>query len=494
MMPNRVYDASTVSTALQVKAPTNLAPHPTFDGPPDDHGIPAGWYVAAPRDALKPIFALDTHVTRSASVSATARGGGNSHCFGKWGQLIPVQPSKHYEVSVTFRAENLEDLNVNLLIALIWQLPGNSNRNSPSDHLSHFEPLEDGWLRASGTFQAPPTCHTLDLELYLRFAPEGTVWWDSISVQEVPAPAPRVVNLAAVRWNPPSPTTLERNLAEVSELLDRAGRMGADLVCLPELINKAGMPDARYEDVAEPLEGPTYQLVAAKARQYSMHALGCIYERDGDFIFNTAFLLDRTGALTGIYRKVHLYWPEEREGVSPGDDFPVFDTDLGRLGVITCYDSWFPESSRILSLKGVEVILFPSAGYSEEQVLARPGDNGAYMVASALNSPALIATPDCRILARTTVNGVVMATIDLNDKRTSHQNAGGTLNASPGGKRASRHAPSLRLYQEILAQAANPFATPSRQQFTDALGTFGMAMTREDLLEQRRREAEDHLP
>ena len=54
------------------------------------------------------------------------------------------------------------------------------------------------------------------------------------------------------------------------------------------------------------------------------------YERDGELLFNTAFLLDRDGELVGTYRKVHLYWPEEREGISPGDALPVFDADFGR--------------------------------------------------------------------------------------------------------------------------------------------------------------------
>src|SRR4051794_11239912 len=140
-----------------------------------------------------------------------------------------------------------------------------------------------------------------------------------------------LATLATVKWRPepPWPRTAERNLAELSDLLDKAGHLGADLVCLPEMLNMAGMPNAAYQEVAEPLRGPTYQVLARKAAQCHMYVLGCIYERDGDFLFNTAFLLDRAGELAGTYRKVHLYWPEERLGISPGDSFPVFHTDLG---------------------------------------------------------------------------------------------------------------------------------------------------------------------
>jgi hypothetical protein len=79
-----------------------------------------------------------------------------------------------------------------------------------------------------------------------------------------------------------------------------------------------------------------------------------------------------------------------------------------------------------------------------------------YLVASAMNSPSLIAGPDGRVLARTAVNGVVVATVDLADRVTAHPNAGGTLNASPGGRVASRHAPSLRLYDELLDLVRTP--------------------------------------
>lgn len=448
-------DGSSPSTA---PAAPSLVPHPTFEVDFDGDGVPDGWYVGAPRAALAPVFGLDERVHRTGRWAATARGGGNALCFGKWGQIVPVLAGRHYRVSVVFRHEGIEAVNTNLLLALVWQVPGKTNRYCPTDHIERFHVLPDGWTEGYGTFRAPTGCASLDVELYFRFAPQGTVWWDSVRVEEVPAPVARLATLAAVKWRPETPSTSERNLAELGDLLEKAGHLRADLACLPEMLNKGGMNQLTYEEIAEELRGPTYQLLAHKARQFGMYVLGCIYERDGDFLFNTAFLLDRAGELVGTYRKVHLYWPEEREGISPGDAFPVFQTDFGKVGVMTCYDSWFPEMARLLSLNGAEVVLFPSAGYGETQVLARPGDNAVYLVASAMNSPSLIATPDNRVLARTMVNGVVTATVDLNNRATASPNAGGTLNASPGGRVASRHAPSLTLYRDILARAADHLA------------------------------------
>jgi len=392
---------------------------------------------------------VDRAVRRTGECSAVARGGGNPLCFGKWGQVIPIQGGKWYRVRVVFRHENIEDVNLHVLIALVWKVGEKPNVSCPTDHIEHFTESPDGWTVGEQVFRAPDQASALDLELYLRLTANGTVWWDEVEVRETAPVPPRLVRLATMKWRPAYPSTLERNLAELGRLLDEAAAQQADLICLPEMVNAISIPGS-YEQWAEPIPGPAYAYLSAKAKAHSMYVLGCIYEREGDFIFNTAFLLDRQGGLVGKYRKVHLYWPEEREGVSPGDEFPVFQTDFGKVGVIICYDSWFAESVRVLALKGAEVVLCPNAGYEPRQVYGRAGDNAVYLVIATLNSDGAIISPRDEVLAEARfLNTVKVATVDLNDRITAHPNAGGTLNASPGGRRAMRHAPSLKLYQEI---------------------------------------------
>src|SRR5215204_4350490 len=105
--------------AVDPGAGPNLAPAPAFQGDGDGDGVPDGWYATAPRPALSPRFGLDGGVRHSGRWAATAAGDGNAHCFGKWGQVIPLRGGRHYRVGVVFRAEGLEAVNVNLLMALV---------------------------------------------------------------------------------------------------------------------------------------------------------------------------------------------------------------------------------------------------------------------------------------------------------------------------------------------------------------------------------------
>src|SRR5690606_21644241 len=110
--------------------------------------------------------------------------------------------------------------------------------------------------------------------------------------------------------------------------------------------------------------------------------------KDGDLFHNTAVLIDRQGKLVGKYRKVHLTIGEGENGLTPGTDYPVYDTDFGRIGLMTCWDNWFSEPARILRLKGAEMLFMPLAGDGDNthwDVVwkARAIDNGVWMVTSS---------------------------------------------------------------------------------------------------------------
>jgi len=161
----------------------------------------------------------------------------------------------------------------------------------------------------------------------------------------------------------------EANLRAAAAGLAEARRRGAELALLPEL---AALPyfcmrqEARRFDLAEPVPGPTTERLGREAARLGMVIVTTVFERrQGGLYHNTAVALDRDGTLAGRYRKMHI--PEEagyheKYYFSPGDDgFRPIETSLGRLGVLICWDQWFPEAARLMALAGAELLLYPSA-------------------------------------------------------------------------------------------------------------------------------------
>jgi beta-ureidopropionase len=135
------------------------------------------------------------------------------------------------------------------------------------------------------------------------------------------------------------------------EHLETAGQQGVDIACLPEEFSGT---------TAEAIPGPTVNAVAALARKHRMYVVCPMREQAADGQqYNTAVLLDRTGKVQGRYRKVFVFWSE---GLNPGrDGIPVFDTDFGRVAMLTCFDANFDEVWQEAERKGAEIVLWPSA-------------------------------------------------------------------------------------------------------------------------------------
>jgi predicted amidohydrolase len=134
------------------------------------------------------------------------------------------------------------------------------------------------------------------------------------------------------------------------DLLERAGACGVDIACLPEEFSGG---------VAESIPGPTTEAVAALAKKHNMYVICPICEAEGDRTYNTAVLLDRKGSILGRYRKVFVFWSENRHASTDG--VPVFDLDFGRIALLNCFDLNFPELWNEAEQKGAEIVFWPSA-------------------------------------------------------------------------------------------------------------------------------------
>jgi len=179
----------------------------------------------------------------------------------------------------------------------------------------------------------------------------------------------------------------ERNLDTALERLEEAAAAGAQLLVLPECAIPGYMFDSAEEALpyAEEIPGPTTEAFERECARLGVHAITGLLERDGDTLYNAAILVGPDG-LIGSYRKTHLPFLGVDRFVTPGDGFKVFDTALGRIGLIICYDLRFPEVTRTLALQGADMVAlptnFPMAAKLQCDVIApaRAAENRVYLL------------------------------------------------------------------------------------------------------------------
>jgi N-carbamoylputrescine amidase len=159
------------------------------------------------------------------------------------------------------------------------------------------------------------------------------------------------------------------NLARTIEAVREAAKRGAQVACLEELFRSQYFcreENSDNFDLAESIPGPTTEALSKLARQLEIVIIASIFERRAAGLYhNTAAVLDANGALLGLYRKMHipddpLYY--EKFYFTPGDlGFPNFDTRYGKIGVLVCWDQWYPEGARLSSLRGANILFYPTA-------------------------------------------------------------------------------------------------------------------------------------
>lgn len=186
----------------------------------------------------------------------------------------------------------------------------------------------------------------------------------------------REVTIGLIQMKPRK--TQEETLKVALQKIEEAAGKGANIVCLPELFLGpyfCQKPDDKSAfDTAEPLPGPTTKALGEAAAEHGIVIVGgSIFERAGSKFFNTTPVFGSDGTMLGAYRKTHI--PEdilyhEQHYFEPGDTgIRVFDTPFGKICPLICYDQWYPEAARIATLKGAEIIVYPTAiGVIDDEV------------------------------------------------------------------------------------------------------------------------------
>lgn len=365
---------------------------------PDASSLPIrGWTAGAPRDEIRPRFAFDAEGGPDHKGVHTIEADGREGLDGWWSKSFPVTGGKHYRFTALYRAQRVELPRRSVLVKLDWRdsagRPVVDDRPTVSGFLVGMEcqaetehpatkaARADGWTEISDDYRAPAKATQAIVELHLQWAPHGRVEWSQAGLREIAAPATRIARLATAHFQPRGGVTANEKCRLYEPLIADAARQKADLIVLGETLTYYGKHQSMVE-AAEPIPGPSTDYFGGLARKFGLYIVAGLVERAGHLVYNSAALLDPDGHLVGTYRKATLPRNEVNAGIAPGSDYPVFQTRFGKVGMMICYDGFFPEVARELTNRGAEVIAWPVWGCNPLLAAARACENHVYLVSS----------------------------------------------------------------------------------------------------------------
>lgn len=367
--------------------------------PADDPNSAAasGWTSKSPRDEIRPQFDCDPVIGLDESGTLRITADEREGLFGWWEKTFVIEGGSDYKFSTLRRVSGVDDPRRVAVARILWQddegrkvlrdkpsfasyRPGERPRAEP-EFPADQRTGSDGWTEVSGVYHAPAEATRAVVELSYRWAPNGRVEWSRVKLEKTAPPAPREVRLATVHLRPQEGQTALEKCAQFKPLIDQAAQQKADFVVLPETLTYYGSGRS-YAECAEPVPGPSTDYFGKLAKQHQLYIVAGLLERDRHLVYNVAVLIGPDGNVVGKYRKVCLPRGEVEGGLTPGDDYPVFDTRFGKVGMMVCYDGFFPEVARELTNRGAEVIAWPVWGCNPLLGAARACENHVYVVSS----------------------------------------------------------------------------------------------------------------
>ena len=391
-------------------------------GPVLNPALPSGnlvtdscWESFAPRAANAPEA---SRTTEGGDAVLSLASGGKRFVYGGWRCRVEgIEGGGHYRLQAQALPAGIGSARESLTVLLRWKGDFGAEVAPAYVWETRQAPSAQGALLFDRVVQAPPRTKAVDVELVLQWSAAGRVRWRQVSLTAAPPPSPRKARVAAVWFRPRGAKSGAEAMAQVAAFADAiAAQHRPDVVLLGEAINHAGAPGS-LDDHAEPIPGPTIERFAELARRHSTYVAFSLLERSGPDIFNTGVLIDRRGRVAGTYRKVQLPQEEVAAGEAPGNAFPVFQADFGRVGLMICHDTSFPEPAVELSRAGAELILVPIWGGRTPLVRARAIENGVWLATAGYDYDSEIVDPQGNVLATVphdTAAGAAVAEIDFN--------------------------------------------------------------------------------
>jgi len=376
-----------------------------------------GWKFESQRSDVAPRYAVDKKTNFDGKPTLVLRGGGKDFAAGYWYKVVPAQAGTFYKFQTHYKSSGVDEPHRSILARILWQDESGKIKGFREYPATSPQQNKDGWRVIEQSYQAPEGTRSARLELHYRWDADGAVNFGETSFETTAAPEKRMVRLAAVHHRPRNSQSSADNLKAFATLVDQAGAQKADIVCLPEGVTIVGTTHD-YVSASEPIPGNTTKYLGEVARRNNLYIVAGILEKDGPVVYNTAVLIDRNGNVAGKYRKTSLPREEIDGGVTPGNSFPVFDTDFGRIGIMICWDVTFPEPARALAQQGAEVIFLPIWGGDLTLAKARAIENQVYVVSSTYDMITGVFDLEGNVVKEAKADKeVVVVDVDLNQQK-----------------------------------------------------------------------------
>ena len=305
------------------------------------------------------------------------RANGTRTCVGGWQMTFAgAKAERAYLIEVKVEQSEIDNPHDTLRCAAYWgELPPTSVKTGNPEVTGWDYLLQEQFntqiLRFQRCLSPEQDDVSLTLRFTLRWSTKGSSTWslpqiEEASTDEIPTHMRQSIKIAVVTGKKnqrQSPfTTVDDNISFYAPLCEAASQKNPSLIVLPEIALQWGIKGSPI-DLAVPVTGPETEVFADIARRYRLRIMLGMLERDEDAVYNSAVLISPNGQIDGLYRKVHLAVGGEIEsGISPGEGFPVFETEIGRIGCNICMDSSVTESSRMVGLNGADFLLLPIMG------------------------------------------------------------------------------------------------------------------------------------
>lgn len=377
----------------------------------------SAWRIESQRKEIAPFAFIDSVLTYEGKSTLALAGAGKEYSNGHWYTVVNTEPGEYYQFNSHFITSNVEEPNRSILARIIWQDATGKRIGTPEYPATFAAKTKGSWNSLQQLYKVPADARKAKIELVYRWDANGIVHFAGTYFEKSQPPKPRIVKVAAIHHRPRDSKSSHENLIQFSNLIAKAANQKPDIICLPEGVTLVGTTHD-YISASESIPGPTTEFLGEIARKHNVYIVAGILEKNGDTLFNTAVLIDRNGNFAGKYRKVSLPQEEIDGGITPGNSFPVFDTDFGKIGIMICWDVTFPEPAKALAQKGAEIIFLPIWGGDVTLTKARAIENQVYIVSSTYDMITAVFDQEGKVLKEAKENNpVIVVDLDLNKQK-----------------------------------------------------------------------------